>query len=525
MSFFDFLKLKKSRSDELRNGPDLKWGHLALELEYLVKQAANMAAVGRTEDSKLFITQFLVKYFKDCSGTATTIRRLTHVSYFIAYRLIPNLAHQKWNEFVQLWEPGIPFSTYIPLNASLILKTALTAEQLLQFNERCGSLNETTKYYLIEFPKPPPFGEDDYNEAIEAAIKVKNGSLENNVSEFDSPTLGPYFACVLHNTLTKKRDVYILGQSIGGQTTLRCVSADGGNANCGCGPEPSVETLLSCLKKIVLDNQKVVAPAISRVAEARRATHVSQFFIGEQAFCEPDYQQIMLWAEALKLEPEAVLERLLAEPKESWQEQHKTQITNGRIIKLGWDISLLPLKDFEWLNGLVIKSLNFFIPYGHDPVEKQMAIQLPELRRLCCKNMGLTGLDLSNVPLLKELYCHDNKLTELDLSRIPQIENISFDDNQITSVDLTSVPQLRWLSCAKNNLKSLDLSAVSQLTYLACSDNHLTELDLFAVPQIAILICYNNMLTTLDIRSLDVLNVLQYDEVNIHVIKRSDQSF
>ncbi len=479
-------------------------------------------AVGRSEDAEKLIAHFLDNYFNVCGEAGSSINSLRHVSYFLAYRLIPELAHRRWNEFVQLWEPGIPFSTYIALSGSLILKTSINAEQLNQFKQSSGSLNDTTRYYMMEFPEPPPFSDDEFNKSIEIAIKAKTGELQNNSPELSAPTLGPYYACVLQNTLTNKRDVYVLGQRIGGHTTLRRIIADGGNENCGYGPAPTVKNFLSCLEKAVTADQ--VFP-LSRSPDVARDSTVSQFCIGGFEFCKPDYQQIMLWAKALKLEPEVVLERLLTEPQESWQRQHKTQIEHGRIIKLGWDIGLLPLKAFEWVGDLVIRSVIFFVPVDQEPAHISMTLRLPELQRLSCDGMGLTKLDLSNVPMLTELYCDSNKLTDLDLSRCLNITDVSCGNNLISALDIASAPQLKLLSCNNNRIRNIDLSSASQLYYLVCNDNHLTALDLSAVSQLSVLTCYNNPITDLDIRSLTKLTVLHYDQSIARLIQRPDQNF
>ena len=87
--------------------------------------------------------------------------------------------------------------------------------------------------------------------------------------------------------------------------------------------------------------------------------------IGEYEWCEPDYRQILLWAEQLALEPEEVIRRLLDTTSLSWdlvegqEDWQPTTFCDGRIVKLNWDLELLPLKVFEWVDGLEIEYLRF----------------------------------------------------------------------------------------------------------------------------------------------------------------------
>ena len=68
---------------------------------------------------------------------------------------------------------------------------------------------------------------------------------------------------------------------------------------------------------------RIVAEMLGGALELARAAQngvalAPRFSIGEHVFCEPDYRQILLWAKALELEPEAVVERLLTEPERKW---------------------------------------------------------------------------------------------------------------------------------------------------------------------------------------------------------------
>ncbi len=262
------------------------------------------------------------------------------------------------------------------------------------------------------------------------------------------------------------------------------------------------------------------ALALARVAKTDVAL-VPRFRISEHLFCEPDYQQILLWARALALGPEMVIERLLAIPR-YWEQKNITQFENGRIIKLGWYLRLLPLIAFDWVPGLVVEAIAFV---GTDHAERVLSLPLPQLRHLDCGSMGLVGLDLTETPLLTWLSCDENQLTELDLSTVQLLTELDINDNQITTLDLTTVPQLTSLFWSQNQIAQLDLSAVPKLTRLYCAFNQLTELNLSAVPYLTELLCHNNELTELDIRPLKHLEMLTYDSDRTRLIQRPDQNF
>ena len=230
------------------------------------------------------------------------------------------------------------------------------------------------------------------------------------------------------------------------------------------------------------------------------------FKIGEHQFCEPDYRQIMLWANALKMEPLTVVERLLSGPGRADYCDSQSHFKNRRIIKLRWDMKLLPLGHFEWVDGLVIESIWFYSADASSAIQikRSLRLPLPQLRDLICDDMNLICLDLSDCPLLTELYCSCNELTELGLA---------------------AVPLLTDLRCYWNKLAKLDLSSVPRLIKLECQGNKLTELDLASAPQLTDLNCSVNALTMLDVRPSKKLRDLSYDREKTKLIQRSDQDF
>ena len=120
---------------------------------------------------------------------------------------------------------------------------------------------------------------------------------------------------------------------------------------------------------------------------------------------EPDYQQILLWAEALGMAPEAVLTTLVYEGLD---------LEDGAMVGLVWDFDCLPLIPSTWVSGLVIEQLEF---RGRWPdTDTALRPVLPSLWRLICEGIGLASIDLSSVPDLLFLACSGNVLSELNLS-------------------------------------------------------------------------------------------------------------
>ncbi len=262
-----------------------------------------------------------------------------------------------------------------------------------------------------------------------------------------------------------------------------------------------------------------------------------RFRIGDHELCEPDYRQILWWAEAMHLSGEEVIQRLLRDHTEAFAASkcyplnyvRSSVIEGGRLRHLVWDSQVLPLAEFHWEPDLKITYAAFL---GLRDWRPSLQLRLATLLELCCVRIGLSQLDLSRTPLLtkfdcggnllteldltpvpqlRELHCGGNQLTELDLIPVPELTLLRCDFNQLTELDLTSVPALTWLNCSLNQLTELDLTSVPELTWLACSSNQLTELDLTPVPKLSELYCHHNQLTELDLTPVPELTLLRCD--------------
>ena len=278
----------------------------------------------------------------------------------------------------------------------------------------------------------------------------------------------------------------------------------------------------------------------------------ARFRIGDYALCEPDYRQILLWADALKMEPVTVIGKLVAgeETKEV-----ATRFQDGRMLSLSWNLDELPLSDFRCIEGLSVQDLDIRHPSLSaacfstflnpkrplselrakiEKESKRIALRLPSLRRLHldfaselnlsdvpnltelrCAATLMRGIDLSQVPNLTTIDCGTNQLMKLDLSRVPNLTTLDCAQNQIAELDLSHVSKVTTLDCSKNQLRDLDLSHIPNLTTLDCSENQLRELDLSNVQYLTRLPCRRNQLVRLDLSRVPNLTTLDCAENRI----------
>ncbi len=130
------------------------------------------------------------------------------------------------------------------------------------------------------------------------------------------------------------------------------------------------------------------------------------------------------------------------------------------------------------------------------------------LKYLSCDANNLTKLDISNNTLLKVLSCDYNDLTELNVSKNVLLESLSCDSNNLIELDINNNLSLTKLNCWSNNLTELNISNNTLLEILHCNSNKITELDVSHNTTLRILGCYNNNLTKLDINQNSLLESL-----------------
>ena len=203
---------------------------------------ANLILVGRASDARSEVAKFLENYVKDSRNEKTSNTELSQISYYLAYKVLPDLVFSRWREFVELWNGGIPFPFYLAIKGANDQGKRLSISQIEDFKYYQGKLSEFTDYYLIEFPFPPEqINESNVDDLIAHLIQGDSSTLNS------MPVLGPYFLAIILDNERHEINIYILGQSIGGGTTLRAITDEGSQINYGSGPEPTPENFLQVL--------------------------------------------------------------------------------------------------------------------------------------------------------------------------------------------------------------------------------------------------------------------------------------
>ena len=128
------------------------------------------------------------------------------------------------------------------------------------------------------------------------------------------------------------------------------------------------EIVLSTGKELARQEERT-SPIIERIsrdvitrAEAQGLSQ-SRFRLGNYLLREPDYQQILLWAEAMDMSPLKVLQ-CLADAVHSDEgfpySELSFAVENGAIVSMFWDFDVLPIVPNTWMKGLQIRDLGFF---------------------------------------------------------------------------------------------------------------------------------------------------------------------
>ena len=298
-------------------------------------------------------------------------------------------------------------------------------------------------------------------------------------------------------------------------------------------------------------------PYITRRSHPLSLARREPFFkIGEYEWCEPDYRQILRWAESLALEPEEVIRRLLDRRSLRYEDRDSNPVASkvfdqtifqdGRIRKLNWDFDLLPCADFQWVDGLEIEYLRIAaepppLPTAWREQLNQYASDTNEYRvierHFRCSAWRTLPSKLSvihlTLPKLQTFICHWLLLDELDLSRLPSLESLCCSWNRLTDLNLSEVPKLKELDCSWNQFRHIyGLCSVPELLSLNCSCNRLTDIGFSEDQDLEHVDCFGNDIETLDVRPLRNLKSLGgleqegYQRSYVcRVVQRPDQHF
>lgn len=281
----------------------------------------------------------------------------------------------------------------------------------------------------------------------------------------------------------------------------------------------------------------------------------ARFRIGDYNLREPDYRQILDWANVWGIAPEEVLEHFSAfnEPNKykdkiwwairtgfTYTELNpQCVIEDGAIVSLHCAFGYPHILPNTWQDGLQVRNVhlqncgeNFsstnaradWLPklsslsLGANTLKFDLSL-VPALSTLvwsgsygagCIYRHTTEDLDLAPLPRLTKLQVNGS-LTKLNLSPVPELTVLHIERNKLEELDLSPVPRLTSLNCADNFISQLNLSFSPDLTHLMCSNNSITDLDISQVPNLIQLNCRDNPITELDLSSVPNMQVLYCD--------------
>jgi hypothetical protein len=272
-------------------------------------------------------------------------------------------------------------------------------------------------------------------------------------------------------------------------------------------PSGTVEKTASGPKRIL---SGMVSDTLALASKGQRSLATTTFRIDDYEWCEPDFRQILIWAEATGLKPEEVITRLLNQQPNYFPFFEEPPFMDGRLLNVKWE-DLRPLQQgrLEWVKGLEIIRLAFIGAFDAVGMSDLGPLSLAGLVWLTCRGLGLHGLDLTGVPRLEYLDCTDNRLEELQLGRVPQLSTLNCYRNELEDLKLDQTPNLCFLACGNNRLAQLDLYGLNRLKALFCGENKLTELKTANLSNLASLDCEENSL-----RELHLVGVSKLEKLN-----------
>jgi hypothetical protein len=170
------------------------------------------------------------------AATPSRPSSLPSICYGIAYFLLPHYVFKDCDKLTRIFtDTPASVGPFFYLMGCQVQKIEPVHEDARQFRVHHGQLDSVHDYFVLEYPKPPPF-------------QISNIDPTQSPPERMS-VLAPHFSAVLRHRQTKAVSYFTLGQApIGGGTTLRSVTPDGTNCNLGPGPEPRLDDFLARLR-------------------------------------------------------------------------------------------------------------------------------------------------------------------------------------------------------------------------------------------------------------------------------------
>lgn len=204
------------------------------------------------------------------------------------------------------------------------------------------------------------------------------------------------------------------------------------------------------------------------LAQKKPVSPVPQRFrIGDYEWCEPDYRQLLIWAQKLGVKAEVVVDELLSGEKPAGVPWAETVFENGRIIKLNWDTELLPLRELELGHGLRITHLSLSSRRCFSRLLSRSGVyERPESAFACCQDW-VEYKKTEGEKVDKILDDSDCPLEILNLPDLPELTHLSCSESMISDcaggLSFRGTPKLELLECDSGLMEAVDVRPLVHL--------------------------------------------------------------
>lgn len=131
----------------------------------------------------------------------------------------------------------------------------------------------------------------------------------------------------------------------------------------------------------------------------------ARFRLGDYEWREPDYRQIISWAEQQAVSPEDIINSLLDGEIPSGVPWAGTVFENGRIKKLNWDFDRMSVPDLTFIDGLHLTHLSVCSSEYAIAVEEADLESLPHFKLTLADLPLLTHFSSWESPFFDQLLC------------------------------------------------------------------------------------------------------------------------
>lgn len=156
------------------------------------------------------------------------------ICYNMAYFVLPRFLFSEPDRVLEAFQAGPRVGAHIYYVITCESHEKVPREDVMSsLSVHAGILSATDRYYVVEYPPPPP-------------VDLAGLPEEEIMRVLGSVVLAPYFSAIVQDQATRELRYFVLGQSTDGHTTLRRVTPEL-NANMGRGCEPELDSFVALL--------------------------------------------------------------------------------------------------------------------------------------------------------------------------------------------------------------------------------------------------------------------------------------